>query len=511
MEAARAITTMRSSESSKKILKEIVDEGFLSPTGLRWIAEVTDVFHDKDLDPVGEPDLTTAKTIVEVFTYTTTVSAPASSGTNTWDCQTLFCPVSPAATGTQLLLPVNYTSNTGVLTSVGTGVPLGAGWNAIACNAGTDLFSGVTANLSANGSLYMPNAMIGSEFRLVASGLEVKNTTPPLYKGGSATAWRSPNCRPSTSYCYLAAATTTLPTTVMMGNAPPTSLAVAQLYPTSRTWGAEDGVYMTVSRDDQNNPLLPTTLTPPPLFVSLPTQAQAAGANILPAWSINNIVAGTGGVQQNNSSQLLAQMVPFNWQGTIFSGLNANSTLQITSRYVIERAPSVQEQQFMVLAKCAANYDPMAYAIYTRAICSLPVGVPVGMNPLGEWWDEVLESVAENAPNVGAAFGAPGMLVGQAVRGAARLMQRERKKKKPQRENTLNNNQLVEPKGRSKAANVQLAPARTKVIFPMGAPVTRKHRANNNKPYAPAGGRVYYPNRASVLVVKRKRRRRNSF
>jgi hypothetical protein len=95
---------------------------------------------------------------------------------------------------------------------------------------------------------------------------------------------------------------------------------------------------------------------------------------------------------------------PFDVSGAFFSGLNPNSTLQVTVKYVVERIPSITEPNLLVLTRPPCPFDPMALELYTRVMASLPVGVKVGDNPDGEFWASILDALAAIAPVVGAAL-----------------------------------------------------------------------------------------------------------
>jgi len=79
--------------------------------------------------------------------------------------------------------------------------------------------------------------------------------------------------------------------------------------------------------------------------------------------------------------------------GAYFTGLNKQSTIQLTVNYYVERYPSPSDQDLVVLASPSPGYDPCALELYSRTISKMPVGVPQGLNPLGEWFKEVLQAV----------------------------------------------------------------------------------------------------------------------
>jgi hypothetical protein len=112
--------------------------------------------------------------------------------------------------------------------------------------------------------------------------------------------------------------------------------------------------------------------------------------------------------------------MPWDISGCVFSGLNPNSTLQVNLKLLFERVPSQSNKDLLVLARTPPGYDGMALEIYSKAMEKLPVGVPVGENPLGEWFADVLKVVGDVAPVVGDFVGnfVPGVKIAGNLIGA---------------------------------------------------------------------------------------------
>jgi hypothetical protein len=320
--------------------------------------------------------------------------------------------------------------NRGNVNQVGTGNPLYSGWNVMGINTGLD-WQLATASIYPNGTFPLNNA--AGTYRLIATGCEVVNTTAALYKGGAVTCYRSP-CPKSymTARTYNSSGDPHVLSlgTFPVGVLPPSNQADASLFPNSRTWGAEDGIYLVGAMNSTDNPYI----VPSPGISGLLTPSSAG-----------DMISGTGWVGYlpkilhdnvpTYQNDLSACSTLWNWDisGAIFAGLNANSTMQVTVRYYVERHPSIAEPDLLVLARTPCPYDPTVQEIYARAMHELPVGVPVGMNPLGEWFNEVLEAVAEWAPQLGKAVGniIPGaQLVGNAAGLGATSWLKQRKNTK---------------------------------------------------------------------------------
>jgi len=408
----------------------MVESGQLTEDGKNWLYEVTDPFHDTPLSPSGFPDLNTCNTIVQTFTTTTNVAAPTSVGTSPWDCQVFFNPLT-AGTTTQSVgnalnaYTMNSTSGQMSNSSLANTVNIDPGYNIVVGNVGFDwsVPSVLYNKLTPNAAKY-PQAAVGGQFRLLSAAVEVVNTTPELYKGGSVTAYRSPSRQePVGSSVYSNAYATVgyaLPVNAYF--MPPTTQANAQLYPTSRTWGASEGAYAIATQSKETNDFL--TLRPnQPLWMPPPSNAQAIGNQQQTVYTFQPAMDSG----QTGSTLTTMQILPFDSHGLIFSGLNAQSTLQVTTRYTIERIPTITEPDLLVLSRPPSPYDPMALELYTRAVQQLPVACMVKENPLGEWFNDVLSTVAEIAPKIGNALGGVGSVLGSGIASGAQMWLDSRK------------------------------------------------------------------------------------
>jgi len=134
----------------------------------------------------------------------------------------------------------------------------------------------------------------------------------------------------------------------------------------------------------------------------------------------------------NTGSANVQSMSPWNLHGAYFTGLDPNTTLQLTIRYGIARAPTLDEADLTVLASDSPSYDPMALELYSRAVRDAPPGVPVSENFLGEWFSKVVDGVSSAAslaaPLVGAVHPIAGKALGMAG-GVGKAFVEKRKKK----------------------------------------------------------------------------------
>jgi len=211
----------------------------------------------------------------------------------------------------------------------------------------------------------------------------------------------------------------TYPTYMKMIDLPPGSQSDAQLYPNARTWAAAEGYYGIGTISDAEVPFQANVSCTTPVMWQAPSFAQTTSGTTQNVWYF-------GPVDLANPVTPTSRVLPFDIHGAIFSGLNAQSTFQITTRYIIERLPSTSEPDLLVLTRPPSPFDPTALEIYSRTIAQLPSGCMVRENPLGEWFNDVLSTVAEWAPSVGAIFGPLGAAGGKALASGANAWLKER-------------------------------------------------------------------------------------
>jgi len=88
-------------------------------------------------------------------------------------------------------------------------------------------------------------------------------------------------------------------------------------------------------------------------------------------------------------------MTKFNHFGAYFSGLSAATTLQVNTIYIVERFPTAQETDLVVLAKPSCRADHAAIELYSEVSRMMPVGVPQRMNGLGEWFSDAVSAASD--------------------------------------------------------------------------------------------------------------------
>jgi hypothetical protein len=393
---------------AKTILNQLVGSRSMTPEGMEWLICATDPFHDDRVRCPGYPDLSTVNSVAQVYTTTTSISAPAGQ-TAAWDLHVPFIPVTTLDSGVgPSRTPIQaYTFNgSGVLTGLAPQVQLYSGFNAISTSVtGTDWLTTSGAGIINNATLAIPSKFTSGHFRLVSAGVEVVNTTAELYKGGSLTCYRAPSAIDdsmilrSTTLATVPPTTLIIPEPVLSVSLPPTTQAEAATFTDSRTWAAEEGAYIVVTQTDIDNPY--KVLAQKDTLIKKTYDSSSTIANITnntgyTAWSTTQSPLQTA-IQGNSNSSAL----DFEECGCILAGLNPNSTIQLTVKYYFERIPATTEPDLLAMAQCPPAFDGVALEIYSRCLSTMPVGVPVAENPLGEWFSSVLDTVSHIAPKIG--------------------------------------------------------------------------------------------------------------
>jgi hypothetical protein len=403
---------------ARKILDNLLQNKSLSQEGLHWLILATDPFHDSEAACEGFPDVGGSRSVVQTISTTTVCGAP---GAGAWDCHIFMLPVGcpqtvNAANAPQLNLQKCLINQWGAASTSYGGTTLCSGLNILAGAVSGDW---TALPFSINSQCALPALYQAGLYRIIAMGFEVVDTSPDLYKQGSVTVYRTPANKiqinlknpdgvvASTSLCSM----------------PPSLQSTASPYPNSRTWGARDGVYSTSVLNDLRCPYSGNFPMQAGTYQTLlASQNQTYGSTTLCYLPIFSATAGTYTLGDND-------VWPYDTSGAIFSGLNPNSTLQVTARYYVERVPTSSDPNLLVMGRPTPSYDPMALEIYSRAMGSLPVAVKVGENPLGEWFDSLMRVVADLAPAVGSFIpggAAVGTLVAKAANAAADFNQGRR-------------------------------------------------------------------------------------
>jgi hypothetical protein len=442
-------------------LDQLVANRQLSQAGLDWLTVALDPFHDTELNCPGFPDLISSKSVVQCITQTVNVTNTASA----YDCHIFFLPCSQVWSSTiwanQLLR--TSVSPTGVLAGAQTGPILNPGVNVLTTFPGVSWYASTAGtNFPAAG---LPLSFGAGQTRLVAVGWEVVNTTPVTLMQGSVTAYKSPNTFVNSVIASDGPTVADAPVTypIQFGALPPGTQTDAVLFPNSRTWQASEGLYQIATLNETQNPYSSPV---PGLcgFLSVPNETEllSAAPNLayIPPLDDNATALPIPPVIVNPYAS--NHGFPWDVSGAIFAGLSPESTLQVTVKYYVERIPTISDPNLLVLCRQPPSYDPLALEIYSRVVAKLPVGCKVDENPLGEWFDTVMDIVASALPIAGnslAAIFPPAAILGNALGQTASQI---RKMNKDARDKNLKQSTavLVSSKNGGSTVTTQRSPMR---------------------------------------------------
>jgi len=402
---------------TRRLLEQLIASRQLSLAGLDWLVAATDPFHDTDVRLQGFPDMASAKSVTQCITQTQSVSLVTGK-----DLHVFALPVTQMYNSSGAYMTPWMLRDSGFQGNANPAASLTVfpGLNYVICNTGTDWRVHPSSATGTNNIQY-PLAFGAGQARLIACGWEIVNTTPVINMGGSITCYRSPN---TTTNSYIGTQIgSTPPISFLMqptvfGALPPGTQSSAALFPNSRTWQSSEGLYQVAVM----NSIDQSFRTPAPGnagFIDVPSFDQLSAdldrVALLPV----------GSFSQSTTAAVANCMHMMNWDvsGSVFvNNTGYTQQLQITVKYYIERLPTISDPNLLVLAHEPASYDPLALEIYARAMACLPVGVPVGENPLGEWFDQVIAVIAGALPTIGTALSPlfpPAAAIGAGLGGVA--------------------------------------------------------------------------------------------
>lgn len=365
----------------------------LTEDGRKWLITALDPFHDTQVVLAGYPDVNNSASVVQCIKQSLQVSAPPSTAT-TWDCHIFNNPsVDTSITRTTGGFINDSTSSPTNLIGLSGGSFVRAGGIQVLSvptgnsTAWTDFIANLGSSGTAYSSMSCPSAYTKGKVRVIASGLEITNTTNALESQGTVTCYRTPVPEYETSTAFTVADSVSSPSTTgtlsgVVCGAQPASIAEAMLLPGSRQWKAIDGTYQTHALHSNN----------------IPTE-EGNCRSIFYRDSSNRVVlqnvttSSIGGF--NSIGNYPSTLTKFDVSGAYFTGLTPSTTFTVTWNLYVERFPSVNDSDLVVIANPSPAYDPVALEIYARAIRDLPVGVPVAENGLGDWFNSAIGEISK--------------------------------------------------------------------------------------------------------------------
>lgn len=378
--------TDRKISRGEHAINKLVRERYLSPEGAAWLRVVLDPFTDDVVQSPSFPDNSNFAVVTYPIKQSITVKRPPVVLAGNWDCHVMFTPTLariPLSVNTTIpsdwgnWLPINGTidSALGTIEIIGNGPGLAL-----------DIINTTTANYC--GNLEGIANELTDGYRVVGVGFEVHDTTALLNKQGLCTVYRVPE---SATPAYMNFCDSNIPYgnfaeggDVVRFNNPPSNPAQALAYLGTRQWEAKEGAYVVCPMSNSSNPFKQ--------FVSTGHYVSGADRRTL---KVAQVISGPSATQHKFTRNIL---MPYAQCGVMLTGLHFDASISVNLTMYIERAPSSHNSYDLArMARQSAPYDPVAIAIYSEALSTLPVGVMVKENGLGDWFMDVVNKITQFA------------------------------------------------------------------------------------------------------------------
>lgn len=426
-----ALKVRQSVTRGEKLLQRIGQRSGVDASAQAAVIGMLDPFHDIQLTVTGFPDGYQQASVVQVITQQLSITKDPSLPTGPWDVSiTMFPWLGPATAPSTPFVPslacagaltTQNTVTTGVVNRLDipqvtdrSNFPYGV---AIAQNvtakANLDYFN------TSGGSIVtqcvgLPSTYSDSDFRIIGAAFEVENVTPVLTRGGTATSWQAPFPGKGAASTWQIVQTGTSTNGVLasfsglVGQAPPTYTGDAVLLAGSTSWKADDGCYNV--QKFHINDLVDVTenYVLPLMYQTSPTDSTYS----LPLYSISPSVqisnfSGSAIAFFNTLCWDSINMLDSDMTGTMFTGLDPTSILTLRVRWITQSFPGARDR-LNVLTKPSPNYSAAAMELITEANTRRMAAGRYCDNYLGESFFNSVQSIADTALPVAAAFGVPG-------------------------------------------------------------------------------------------------------
>lgn len=406
---------------ARKFFQRYIECGELGEQGFHWLMNYINPFSNYDQTLAGFPDSVSVPSLVRRFRYQVAVDKPPNlpAGTQFY-VHCIFTPymafegvrTNPQQCLNQVRIPPG--GDIQAATIGGQTPTLYPGWTIITSSQ-EDYFETTGATQQRTyATLSMPRRLTNS--RLVFSAIKVVNTTAELYRSGAVTTvpleshWSRHQILLQTSGGQDYYSSAKFNTCVSAHG-----YDQASEYNQAATWGAEHGIYMPARMSDtENAPSIPESTN----LIAVPLRADDTTSRI----GFSNIGSGLLGQTQRAKHM--------NWGSSyaVFSGLNENSTLEISVVYGIEEFPTPQNVGDLQVTLNQVPQDDFAIELATRITAMSPISGKADENGFGDFLKKAVVGLGEIAPVLGTAIGTPwgmsmeGGLVGETIRTLTRRL-----------------------------------------------------------------------------------------
>jgi len=415
----------------------------ISATSKDYLLAALDPYHDREFDiPRGVPDGNTQRSVVRCINQTRTIGAPEGLAPGeSWVC--VISNNQFLNTAQMRLIADLKRNNNVVLESLdGTSNYVGS------CEEhfididvygedGDPDYAQIAkpADVTASYGFSLDPTLARGIGRFVGCGIEVHNVTAELYRSGTVTVGEVPQATiPEWTLNQLNVLTTDttnntlnpkpryqvrsdVASTVRAITNRPSTLSQAMMYPGSQQWEAKDGLYMVLAQQGQcNEPAPPEYVFPvfwnQEIDEDPNNSVNSSALLVVPTESAADVTIG-------QCTRGPMKWAPLSSKFAYFSGLSQETKLTINCRLFYESFPSYLQTDILTLSSPSPDMDPHAMAIYQHCMTHLPIGVPVGMNGLGEWF---AEAVSEFADVAGLGLSALGVPFATQIAGGAKAL-----------------------------------------------------------------------------------------
>lgn len=317
-------------------------------------------------------------------------------------------------------------------------------------------------------------------------GIEIINTTPLLDIGGTLTTAVVPQNDMTDKFLssfYIlngsAAGDQYGPFSMKMIKGCPPNQNELLKYQGSMQWNAKEGIYAVVPLNFQGEIESPHPCGP---FITQ-TSFNTATPTAIPCYIPNRTAVTTPTVP------IAAQMASYNFLNSdsvciMLTGLNPLSTFTIRYKFFGMTIPFSNKVQIRA-AKPPIPWDALYFELDTKMRAAAPFATFVKNNPGGEWWKNILGTVAEVAPSILSLIPHPvAQVAAMAAKAAAPMIKQAAADSKQKRKKK--NQQNAYGAGMKKNKAGQIVPAKKKKKQPSGALIMGPPPALPRRDYAGA-------------------------
>jgi len=375
----------------ENILRRQAGKAGLTQDGASWLIQALDPFHDIQEHAVGYCDTTASASVVQVVKASYPISCPTGITTGVWDCNVILLPWAAPLTfvpGTALSGNIIHQANPTPVIQLG-------GVQVVAAVGGTPLHMTtlVPSTTVTNQANVIPSNYLAGNSRIVGMAMEICNTTSDLNRQGLVTVYRTPVPQNDDGTTVNINNTTGADTVNYAGSMtalyipePPATIAAAQLFAGTKAWKAADGSYNVAPFNTTDIPAQGLSYVEPVVY-----QTSQLDSTVYTPYAVRQ----TG----TPATFGYAVLPPVYWAetdivGSFFTGLSTTTTLTVNVIYYIERFPTQDDLDLIVMAQRSPMYNIQAQEAYSEIMQSLPVAVPFCENDSGGWFDWIADTAS---------------------------------------------------------------------------------------------------------------------